>query len=337
MLLATPSGTRHWVRDIADATDAASCGGKALGLEKLGQAGWAIPPAICVTTDFYRHWLETSGLGRRLADVVAGARAGEGLGGILKDVRARIEATPVPEDLLAVLRHGAARLAGDADGVLVVRSSGVHEDHPSASHAGLHASVVVAGRDSRAVVAAVKTCWASLWTEAAWMHRERHDLSHEAATMAVVIQRFVAAAASGVAFSADPITGDRDAVVIEAGWGAGAALVGGHMTPEAYRVAMSAAAPARVSRRAGRQTTLTMWRDGQEHVLPLDAGRRGRPVLSDTQAIELAGAVKAVERTLGTPVDVEWVFDGRAFLAVQARPITTLAAHSSRTVRRPTR
>jgi len=330
-----PSDTQRWLLDIADATDVASCGGKASGLARLKRAGWAVPPAICVTTDFYRRWLDVSGLAPRLAAVGAEAPAGGALDEVLEDVRALIDATPLPDDLAAELGEQAARLAADGDRSLAVRSSGVYEDDRDASHAGIHTSVVVAGHDAAAVVAAVKTCWASLWTQAAWAYRERHAIPHEAAAMAVVIQRFVATSASGVAFSADPLTGDRSTVVIEAGWGAGAALVGGQMTPDQYRVVLNGGKHAAVRRRPGRQTTLTVWRDGHENVLPLDDGRRQRSVLSNEEVVEVARAVKSLEAALGTPVDLEWVFDGRMFWAVQARPITTLAATTGRAARRP--
>jgi phosphohistidine swiveling domain-containing protein len=314
MLAAPASASQRWSVDIAEATDPAACGGKAVGLARLKQAGWAVPPAICITTDFYRRWLEVSGLARRLRGAVAAAGSAVTCHEILGDVRARIEATPLPDDLDEVLRDNVARLA-DADGALSVRSSGVYEDDRDASHAGIHTSAVVAGDDACAVVAAVKTCWASLWTEAAWTYRQRHAIPHEAAAMAVVIQRFVAASVSGVAFSVDPMTGDRTTVVIEAVRGAGAALVGGQATPDHYRVAVNTLGPAEVRRRDGRS---------------------GPSVLSDEQVMELAVAAKGLERALGAPVDLEWVFDGRAFWAVQARPITTLAPTVRPTARRPT-
>src|SRR5205809_158514 len=110
-------------------------------------------------------------------------------------------------------------------------------------------------------------------------------------------------------------------VVIEAGWGSGAALVGGRTTPDEYRVSTNGAAPLVFHRRTGRQTTMTVWRDGREIAVPLDETRRERPVLDEGQVLQLARAVRLVERALGQSVDVEWVFDGRMFWAVQARAI----------------
>ena len=334
MLASAPSGTSRWVVDIAEAFDPALCGGKAAGLAALAQTGWAVPPALCVTMAFYRRWLDASRVMPEASALTAAATDPAARRRLLDDLRARIQAATLPEELEVVLRDAVGRLHGLRRDPLTVRSSGVHEDGRRASHAGIHASFVVSADDLPAVITAIKTCWASLWTETAWAYRERLGLPQEGAAMAVVIQRFVRAVCSGVAFSADPLTGDRATVVIEGGWGTGSALVGGKITPDEYRVSLAAGTPALTARRTGQQTTQTLWRDGRETALPLDEARRGRPVLDDAQTLELARAVKRVEATHGAPMDVEWVNDGTTLWAVQARPITTLQPASA--ARRPT-
>ena len=252
MLATIAPRTDRWLVDIVDATDAALCGGKAVGLAKLKRIGLSVPRAICLTTDFYRHWLDVSGFGRRLAELVASAAAADVRRKVLEQIRCEVEATPLSEDAEAALREGVGRLTLERDGdgdVLSVRSSGVDEDHLDASHAGVHASRIVPGHDMRAVIAAIKTCWASLWTETAWTYRERLGIPHASAAMAVVVQRYVAAVCSGVAFSADPLTNDRTTVVIEAGWGSAAALGSGRLTPDEYRVSLNGNAPAAARRR----------------------------------------------------------------------------------------
>jgi len=332
VLATTAPRTHRWLVDIVDATDPTLCGGKAVGLAMLKRIGVSVPRAVCLTTDFYRHWLDVSGFGPRLTELVATAGDADVRRKILEQIRCEVEATPLSADAEAALRQGIGRVTLGRDGdVLSVRSSGVDEDHLDASHAGLHTSRIVPGHDRRAIIAAIKTCWASVWTETAWTYRERLGIPHASAAMAVVVQRYVAAVCSGVAFSADPLTKDRTTVVIEAGWGTAEALVSGKMTPEEYRVSLNGDGPAGAHRRPGRQEEMTVWRDGRSAALPLDDTRRGRPVLNDSQVRELASVAKAVERTLGTPVDLEWVCDGDRLWAVQARPITTLteALHAS--------
>jgi pyruvate,water dikinase len=322
--------SQQWVLDIVDATDPAVCGGKAAGLARLQRIGCAVPAAMCLTTHFYRHWLRLSGLEPRMEELVEAARDPAARPGILETIRREIEAAPLPEDLLAALRDGADRLGAGPDDLLMARSSGVREDGGHVSHAGIHASVAVAAHDPDALVSAVKVCWASLWTESAWTYRERLAVPQRAAAMAVVVQRFVAAACSGVAFSADPLTNDPTTVVIAACWGTAGALVGGTMTPDEYYVSAIDAVPPAISRRPGRQTTKIVWRGGREATVPLDDTQRDRPVLTDSQVCELVRLVKVAERATGRPVDVEWVSDGTTFWAVQARPITTLTARARR-------
>jgi pyruvate,water dikinase len=322
----SPAG--GWLVDVADATATALCGGKAAGLATLERGGFRVPAAICVTTALYRSWLERSGvadeLARGLAEAAAAADA-DLRRDVLARLHVRVASAAVPDDLAAALRAAVARLRDGWSGPLAVRSSAPWEDEADASHAGIHASFVV-DDDAEAVIAAVKACWASLWTPTAWAYRERLRIAHAEATMAVVLQRFIAADRSGVAFSADPLAGDRETVVIEAAWGTGAAIVSGRVTPDEYWIAPGGGAPARVERRTGRQEEITVWADGKEITRPMPEAWRGRAVLSDAEALELARLVKAVERTLGTAADIEWTFDGRTFWAIQARPITTLGA-----------
>jgi pyruvate,water dikinase len=298
------------------------CGGKAMGLARLQRAGFAVPTAICVTTHFYRHWLRTSGAGSDLDVLLAEGLTARGAARerLLTTMRRRVEATMLTDRLATALTSVAGRLG---DGAIAARSSAPYEDDADASHAGIHASVIVDGRDADALAAAVRRCWASLWTEAAWTYRERRGISHDDVAMAVVVQRLVSAERSGVAFSVDPLTHDRATVVIDAGWGTGSALVSGKLTPDEYRVAMNGDTP-RVLRRPGRQDAMTVWRDDREVSVPVPETRHDRPVLSEAEAIELARVAKGVERAFGMPIDIEWASEGPTFWAVQARPITTL-------------
>jgi pyruvate,water dikinase len=320
--------THRWIVVAASATDASLCGGKGVGLARLEHAGLAVPAAICVTTDFYRDWLAASGMGVHLAQVMAdpGIRDPELRRNILSKTRARIETAATPPEVAAAFTEAVARLRAGWNGDLAVRSSAPYEDERDASHAGIHESFVVDDPDVGAVFAAVKACWSSLWTESAWTYRERQGIAHADAAMAVVIQRFIAAERSGVAFSADPLTGDRTTIVVEAGWGTGAALVAGRLTPDEYRVTMEGDGPARVRRRAGRQQEMTTWRGGRQVAVPVPETRRRQPVLGEAEALEIARLAKAAERALRAPADIEWVADGAALWVVQARPITTLAA-----------
>jgi pyruvate,water dikinase len=324
---------KPWLVDVADATATPLCGGKAAGLAKLARGGFHVPAAICATTALYRRWLERTGIVEDVAVCIrdAATAGADARRDALAKLHVRVATAAMPDDLAAALHDAVGRLRDDGSGPIAVRSSAPWEDEADASHAGIHESFVVDG-DVDAVIAAVKACWASLWTPSAWAYRERLHIPHAAVAMAVVLQRFIAADRAGVAFSADPMAGDRDTVVIEAAWGTGAAVVSGRVTPDEYRVALGAGGSPRVERRPGRQDEITVWRGGEQMSEPIPEAWRATPVLSDAEALELARLVKAVERTLGTAADVEWTFDGATFWTIQARPITTLAAAPAETL-----
>lgn len=180
-----------------DATMLETVGGKAANLGELTRAGLPVPQGFCVTTDAYRMISATDGL--------AGLRPGK--------ARQRILEAAVPGELREAIVAAYAELGDDVP--VAVRSSATAEDLPFASFAGQQDTYLnVVGAD--AVVEAVRHCWASLWTDRAVSYRETNGIDHGSVHLAVVVQRMVASAVSGVMFTANPVTGKRDQVVIDA-------------------------------------------------------------------------------------------------------------------------
>jgi phosphoenolpyruvate synthase/pyruvate phosphate dikinase len=195
---------------------------------------------------------------------------------------------------------------------LAVRSSAVDEDAGDRSAAGQYESVIgVRGIDE--LLAAVEHCWRAAEGERASDYR-----GGDVARLALVVQRMVAADRAGVAFSADPLTGDRSAVIVEAVFGYGEGAVAGTITPDRYTVAREGSTVrARVADKAGLAAA-----DGT--LMPLPAERRLARTLRDDEAVAVADLTLKAERGLGRPVDVEFCFAGPELWAVQCRPITTL-------------
>jgi rifampicin phosphotransferase len=292
-------GEQPWVINLAEASNPTLCGGKVAGLAHLQRAGFSVPDGVCLTTELCRAALRETDVAARVEALSADphidpqARAER-----LAEIRELVKTAPLPQDMVAAIHGAVTSLRTHWNGMLAIRSSAVLEDHADTSHAGIHATFV--GQFAApAVVARVKACWASLWTERAWAYRERLGLPHVDAAMAVVVQRFVAGGRAGVAFSADPVSGDSATVVIEAARGTGAAVVAGVLTPEHYRVTVTSERVAVVR---------------LQHVSP-------RPVLSEAEVRTLAQVVKRVEHALQQPADVEWVYDGDTLWLVQGRPL----------------
>ena len=196
--------------------DLALAGGKGANLGELVRGGFLVPDAVVVSTAAYTSVVESNGLA---ATIEAGLRAGDGGAGI----RAAFEGATVPDELRAELVEAYAMLGG---GPVAVRSSATAEDLPGAAFAGQQDTYLnVVGE--AAILEAVRRCWGSLWTERAIAYRDRRDVARAAVEIAVVVQRMVPAEHAGVMFTANPVTGARDEVVIDASSGLGEAVVRG--------------------------------------------------------------------------------------------------------------
>ncbi|WP_427134380.1 PEP/pyruvate-binding domain-containing protein [Pseudarthrobacter sp. S9] len=300
-------------------------GGKALNLGKLTAAGFPVPHGFCLTTVAYRKAappeLEAlaahldgpgsgaAGDGSAIGGAAEGGAAGNGpaqdeptLGELARRAREMIVTAPIPADVDAAVRTAYAAMGGSA--AVAVRSSATAEDLPFASFAGQHDSFLnIVGAD--AVVQSVRRCWASLWTERAVSYRSANGISHRDAGLAVVVQDLVHAAAAGVLFTANPVTGTRTETVIDASSGPGQAVVSGQMNPDHFVV--------------DTVTGRILLRAPGGH----EPGRR--PSLADTRIRDLTTLGDSAQRLFGAPQDVEWVIDaGGKIWLTQSRPITTL-------------
>lgn len=240
-----------------------SVGGKASGLSDLARWGFDVPPGFVL---------------RREA------------------IEALQPGAPLPQHLVDELQLALERLGS---GVLAVRSSGVSEDSAEHSFAGVHETVLgVQGFD--ALVAAVQRCHASADADRARAYRARREVeSGGGAGLAIVVQRQLDAEVAGVAFSCDPVRGDRETVVVEAVAGLGEALVSGRATPARAVLARGGA------------------------LIRLEAPPERESPLDEALARKVADAALQVEARAGTPVDVEWAVENGRLWLLQWRPVTT--------------
>ena len=309
-----------------DRTQVASVGGKAANLGELTRiAGLQVPPGFCVGVRAYARMLQRipgiDGLLDRLSGLSPADHAG--IRAASAQVRARIEAEPPGDDLAAAVAAAHARLGAGV--ACAVRSSATAEDLPNASFAGQQDSWLnVIGVDQ--VLRHVGLCWASLFTERAVAYRLRNGFGHRAVRMAVVVQAMVAPRASGVAFTADPVNGNRKVATVEACFGLGQALVAGAAAADAWKVRGDAIVERTIRRKP---QALAPAAAGGVVAQAIEPARQAGPALSDAQVVRLARLARRIEAHFGQPQDIEWCLarDGRGdagFQIVQSRPITTL-------------
>ena len=230
----------------------------------------------------------------------------------------------LPAPLRARLADAYQRLAersGEAAPRVAVRSSAADEDGDAASFAGQHETYLnITGGE--AVAEAVVRCLASAHNERARSYRRQHGLTLDGVRIAVFVQRLVPADVSAVVFSANPVTGDRGEIVINASWGLGESIVGGTVTPDTFVVRKRDHALR--SRLIAEKRRMTVSVPGGTREVDVPRLLRSQPALNDAQLDAMAALASALEQTMGWPIDIECALHGDRLALLQCRPITTL-------------
>ncbi|MEP6765957.1 MAG: PEP/pyruvate-binding domain-containing protein, partial [Gemmatimonadaceae bacterium] len=309
-----------------DETHVAIVGGKGANLGELSRIeGIQMPRGFCITTNAFLRLMsdarsaQTASIDdqlERLSHLKADDR--EGIRTVSAELRQTVERIPIPDDVAAAITSALAR--NDEHAAYAVRSSATTEDSPTASFAGQHDTYLnVVG--AAAILQSVSRCWASLFSERAVAYRLQNGLDHRNVQMGLVVQRMVFPHASGILFTADPITGNRRVSSIDASFGLGEALVAGLVNPDVYKVRDGVI----VSRSIGaKKLIIQALSGGGTHQQALEPERQNQPTLTNAQVVRVAELGRRIETHFGRPQDIEWCLVDDDFQFVQSRPITTL-------------
>jgi len=304
-----------------DQTQVALVGGKGAHLGELSRIeGVHVPAGFCVTADAFRRIRAEARsidepldqLSRLNPDDLGSIRT------LTAEIRRTVEGIAVPDDLAAAISRSLSRLGEHA--AYAVRSSATAEDLPTASFAGQHDTYLnVVG--PAAILRHISRCWASLFTERAVTYRLRNGVDQAKVAIAVVVQRMVFPDASGILFTADPVTSNRKVVSVEASYGLGEALASGLVNADAYTVRDGEVVAKAI---ATKQRALHALPGGGTREEAIDPERQEKPALTDGQVVRLAQLGRRIEAHFGHPQDIEWCLVDDDFQIVQSRPITTL-------------
>jgi len=307
--------------------DVAYAGGKGANLGELAAAGLPVPDGFVVGAPAYAAFCG-GGLRDRIAFRLASVDVDDAvaLESTAAELRAMIEAAPVPEEIAVAVRTAYAEVAGDdPQAPVAVRSSATAEDTEAASFAGMNETFLnVRGAD--AVVDTLRRCWSSLFGARTIFYRAKRGFGQADMDIAVVVQRQIPATRAGVMFTIDPATGAPDRLVIESSFGLGESVVSGRVSPDRYVVE--------------KRTLAVQERDihpkgiaiegapaGGTVVRQLDRTEGLRPTLTDDEVRAIAALGVEIERHYGAPQDTEWAIDSDGTIWIlQARPVTAAGA-----------
>jgi pyruvate,water dikinase len=268
------------------ALEVSSSGGKGATLARLFQAGLPVPPGCVLTTQALTAYM------RQLSLAPTSSPA---------EVRRQILAGEPPAAMRQALRAVLQQFPPAHTG-WAVRSSAVAEDSVTASFAGVYESMLEVPEPD--LWPAIQACWASWWSERALSYRQQLGDTAALPHMAMVLQAMVPARCAGVAFTVDPVHGDRNRMVINAAAGLGVTVVSGVVEPEQYLL------------------------DKEPHVQIVETRllrADAPPLLPAEAAVALGELCQRIEKLCGRPQDIEWAWDGAQCWILQSRPITTLA------------
>jgi pyruvate,water dikinase len=310
----------------------AEAGGKGASLARLAAADLPVPDGFIISTAAYEQFVAAADLRSVIAAALDGLAADEpaALTATSESIRAAFEAAAVPSSIVTAVERAYEALAVPTVAVptVAVRSSATAEDLPELSFAGQQ-ETFLSVRGAEAVVDAVRSCWASLWTARAIGYRARMGIGQDEIAMAVVVQAMVPAEVSGVLFTANPSTGARDEILINASYGLGEAIVSGEVTPDGYLLEREGFAIREAVLGTKEVAIVPVALDGQDaqgvERRAVGPAERAAHALPEPQLRALAALGVEVEQLFdGQPQDIEWALAAGRLWLLQARPITKL-------------
>ncbi|MTW86887.1 phosphoenolpyruvate synthase [Virgibacillus dakarensis] len=304
-----------------DKTQLLLVGGKGLNLGELSKIhGIQVPEGFCVTTEAYQKALEQNEAFNKLLDQLTLLKVEDRdqIGEISRKIRKTIMEVEIPSDVLKAVAHYLSRF-GD-EHAYAVRSSATAEDLAHASFAGQQDTYLnIIGKE--AILQHISKCWASLFTDRAVIYRMQNGFDHSQVYLSVIVQQMVFPQASGILFTADPITSNRKLLSIDASFGLGEALVSGLVSADCYKVQEGEIVDKRIAKK---KLAIYGRKEGGTETQQIDPDQQKTQTLTEQQILQLARIGRQIEAYFGQPQDIEWCLTHDTFYIVQSRPITTL-------------
>lgn len=305
--------------DEIDKKDLSLVGGKGANLGEMTKAGFTVPFGFCVTTESYKEFIELNNLSDFISQIIKDTGL-DNINQIGAELRQKLIQSEIPEHVEQEIVRAINKIG--VDGYYAVRSSATAEDLAFASFAGQQDTYLNI-KGEKHILNAVRDCWASLFTDRAILYRIQNKIEHEKVYMSVVVQKMVLPEVSGIMFTADPVSGHRGIVSIDASYGLGEALVSGLVSPDLYKF-----------NKHSNQIDSKIIAEKKLAIMPVEGGgtmkivitgdKSTSQVMDDNHIKSLADLGMAIEKHYGYPQDIEWCMEKGKLYIVQSRAITSL-------------
>ncbi len=312
--------------------DVGIAGGKGANLGELTTAGIPVPPGFVVLASAYYEYLDFNKLRPHIHQILSATDILDPaqLNQASQKIQRLMDQAEIPDEVAREIfsaYHELKKRSGlESDPAVAVRSSATAEDLPEASFAGQQESYLNIIGDAN-VILKVKECWMSLFGARSIFYREQQKFDHFKVGIAVPVQKMIQSEVSGVMFTVDPISKDKDILVIEGAYGLGDYIVQGVVTPDHFEI--SKQHKKILSRQINRQEVMEIRKSEGVKEIKVPEKNQEKQKLSDAKILELAELGKKIHHHYFFPQDIEWAYSDKTLYITQARPITTLAAADS--------
>lgn len=288
----------------------------------MTKAGFPVPDGFVILTSAYKKFIKDSGLQKKISKTLKSIDPQNIQD--LEKASAEITESIMSATLDEVIKDQIESCFKKLDSTFVaVRSSAVFEDGVEAAWAGQLDTYLNISQDD--LINSIKKCWASLFSPRALFYRSKQNIPADS-PVAVVVQSMLDSEVSGVAFSIDPVTQDKEKIVIEAGFGLGELIVSGEITPDKYIIQKD---PTTIidKKLNSQESGLFRSKSGENQHIKITSPDTQK--IPDAEIINLAKLIKKVESHYKFPCDIEWAKSKDKFYLLQCRPVTALHKSSS--------
>lgn len=305
--------------DEIDKKDLSLVGGKGANLGEMTKAGFPVPFGFCVTTESYKEFINYNKLYDFIVEEIKDANL-ENIATIGAKIREKIEQAEMPKKVEEEIIKAADKIG--IDNYYAVRSSATAEDLAFASFAGQQDTYLnIKGKAS--LINSVRNCWASLFTDRAILYRLQNKIEHEKVHMSVVVQKMVLPDIAGIMFTADPVSGHRGIISIDASLGLGEALVSGLVSPDIYK--FNKKKKEIIDKTiAEKKLAIMPIQGGGTKKVDITGEKSTNQVMEDFDIKRIAELGVKIEKHYGCPQDIEWCLENGELYIVQSRAITSL-------------
>jgi pyruvate,water dikinase len=313
-----------WFNEVTK-KDIPLVGGKGANLGEMTNAGIPVPSGFIVTAAAYFDFIEKAGLADKIRTLLEplDIHKSKQLQEIAAKVQKLIEDADMPPEIARDVEQAYIKMG---KGLVAVRSSATAEDLPEASFAGQQATFLNV-QGEKEVVTAVQGCWASLFGARAIFYRQEQGFDHFKVGIAVPVQKMVQSESSGVMFTIEPTTSNKEKITIEAVLGLGEMIVSGDVTPDHYTVSKEGLKI--LDKEIKRQEWKLIKKEGvtgkEDNIkVDLTPEEQAQQKITDADITLLAKIGKRLEDHYQFPQDVEWAKEKGEIFIVQTRPVTTI-------------